>query len=282
MVDPVALVDGDILVYELSWAAEAFWKYQHAEKNEEVLCPPPFEVVMEMIERRIPEIIAEAGCSEAEMCFSSSTNFRDFIAFTFPYKDGRGVKPFHYKNTTAVLKSMYKYYQQDGLEADDLMGLLMSKSDKYVCTTRDKDLRQVPGMHYGWEANKQPSFGPRRFDEWGEIWIHQRPSGKVIHGGGEKFFFTQLLTGDSVDTVPGIPNCGPVKAFKLVDPCNNPAEALEVCKEEYKKAYGEFWQAVMEEQGNLLWVSREAKNGLVKLWNGRWMNYQTGEYAQED
>lgn len=281
------LIDGDILAYELAFAAESFWKHLHKEKGEEVQGPPPFEIVEEMIERRIPEIIQESESTGVpEMCFSGSKNFRNFIAFTQPYKDKRAARPFHYKNVKFVLSNTYKTHLVEGLEADDLIGLLMTKSPgKYICVTRDKDLRQIPGMHYGWEVNKQPAFGPYEFNELGVVFLQRGKSTKII-GGGAKFFFCQVLMGDSVDTVPGIPGMGPVNAYAIINGCDTVQKCEEAVSEAYKAAYGLDWRTVMREQARLLYMTREGKNGFIKLWGFSdeepiWMNYQTGEILIE-
>lgn len=276
------LLDADIIAYELSFAAEAFWKYIHAEKGEEVTGPPPFDVVEEMVERRIPEIIKESGADGTpELCFTGEGNFRNFIAFTHPYKANRNEKPFHYYNTVFYLKLLYKHHVVDGLEADDLMGILMTANPgKYICISRDKDLRQIPGLHYGWEVHNQPAFGPHEFNHFGSVVL--TPKNKIV-GGGMKFFYCQLLMGDSVDTVPGINKLGPVKAYAIINPCTTIEECELAASEAYKKAYGLDWLSVMREQGRLLYMSRKVdKNKNVLLWGLQgetevWINYQTGE-----
>ena len=278
------LVDGDILAYELSFAAEAYWKYQHAERNEEVVVPPPFDVVQSMMDARIPEIVAESGAvGNPELCFTGNGNFRHFIAATQPYKADRAEKPFHYYNTMFILKLMYKHHIKDGLEADDLMGILLtSYPDKYICISRDKDLRQIPGWHYGWEVGKQPSFGPHKYEGIGEISLTSGKSRKIV-GGGMKFFYCQMLMGDRVDTVPGIPGTGPVTAYNIISPCTTIEECENAVAEAYKVAYPDNWKNVMIEQGQLLYMTREVnKNGQIKLWkpfqeDEEWIDYQTGE-----
>ena len=278
----IPILDGDILAYELSFAADAFWKYSHAEKGEVPTDPPPFDVVQEMIERRIPEIIQESGATGVpEMCFTGSGNFRNFIAFTKPYKANRNEKPFHYKNTLFVLKLMYKHHVVNGLEADDLMGILMTANPgRYICISRDKDLRQIAGHHYGWEVHNQPAFGPYEYDYFGEIAL--TPKKKIV-GGGMKFFYCQLLMGDSVDTVPGIAGTGPVTAYAIINPCNTVEECEAAVAVAYQKAYGLDWLSVMREQGRLLHMTRRVdKNKNVLLWGLQgepevWINYQTGE-----
>lgn len=280
----IGLVDGDIVAYELSFAAEAFWRHLHAERGEEVTCPPPFDIVQEMIDRRIPEILEEAGVEECEFAFTGKGNFRNFIAFTEKYKDRIAEKPYHYKNIYAVLKSMFVHHCRDGLEADDVIGILMNHyPGKYICVSRDKDLKAIPGWHYGWELGNQPSFGPKDVDVIGYVQLNHK---RKIVGAGLSFFYAQLLMGDKTDSIPGIPGLGDVTAFRIISPCANALEMEEACAREYKKAYGLYWNTVMREQGRLLWMSRQVKNGYVKLWGladdpVTWMNVLTGETVEE-
>lgn len=283
----IGAVDADILTYELSYAAEAFWKGWHKEKGEEPVGPPPFDVIMGMVEERIPYILEKAGVSESEFYFSGDHNFRNFIAITRPYKENRPPRPFHYKNTKAYLKSEFKWFAVEGLEADDLISLRMRKSPgKYICITRDKDLRQNPGWHYGWETHNQAAFGPYEYDEFGEIQLSPKRD-KVI-GGGRKFFYAQLLTGDSTDTIPGIPKLGPVKAYNLLKDAKDIGECEFICSEAYKRSYGLYWNQVMREQGRLLNLAQDVdKEGNVLLWSpigepDLWINYRTGECFEKD
>lgn len=279
MVTP--LLDADILAYELAFAAEASWKHRLAERGEEPEGPPPFDVVQEMIDRRVPEIIeASGGTGVPELCFTGDLNFRNHVAFTQAYKSNRSPRPFHYKNTAFVLKLQYKHHLVNGLEADDLMGILMTAHpDKYICISRDKDLRQIKGWHYGWEVHNQPSFGPYEYSDFGEITLTAK---RKLVGGGMKFFYCQLLMGDKVDTIPGIPGLGTVTAYTIINPCNTIEECEAAIKVPYQKHYGIEWLSVMREQGRLLHMSRRVdKQKNVLLWSPLgepelWMNYETG------
>ena len=195
---------------------------------------------------------------------------------------GMGERPWHYKNVKAFLKSKYKWIERDWLEADDLIGIAMSKHPgKYICITRDKDLRMLPGHHYGWEVGKQPSYGPRLVDDIG--FLQLSPCRKKITGGGLKFFYYQLLKGDSVDTIPGIPGFGVVTIFSLLGACQSESEMLEAVCAVYEKHYGVYWKERLIEVGRLLNMVREERNNYTEilLWNPfqetkEWMHVETG------
>lgn len=264
------LIDGDVILYEVGFAAEAAWKFFLAEKLGDVnvpIDPPPFDFVYEILENRIANICAVAGATEAPLIyFTGKENFRYEIALSAPYKERLGVKPFHYYNIKTVLQFDHQTFENPRLEADDLIAIEMHRRPgEVICCTRDKDLRAVPGWHFGWELNNQPQFGPMLVEGFGEIMLS--PKRDKIIGWGEKFFWSQMMTGDPVDTIPGIPKCGAVGAFKVVGPCLDSAEAFKSVSEAYRASYGDRWADVMLEQGRLLHMTRELhEDGSPVLW----------------
>lgn len=267
-----ALIDADIILYEVSFAAEAYWKYLHAERGEEPVGSPPWEIVENMLHERIQEIVEESGAEgEPILFFTGKNNFRERLAKTFVYKAERPPKPFHYANIKAYLQSCYKFYQEEGLEADDLLGIFLTAyPDKYICCSRDKDLKQIPGWHYGWEVNKQAAFGPERVDEIGRLELIQKTNGKKLLGTGAKFLHVQMLTGDRVDTIPGLPRYGIVKAFNTINPCNTIEEMEKAVLEAYKGVYGESGEERMIEIGRMVYMTRIRKKNDIMLYSPSW------------
>jgi DNA polymerase-1 len=82
------------------------------------------------------------------------------------------------------------------LEADDLIGMLVSSGDA-IGVTVDKDLRQIPGWHWNPDKETEPVY--------------------VSQEEGDKFFYTQWMTGDTTDNVWGLWKVGPAKAKKILD-----------------------------------------------------------------
>jgi hypothetical protein len=58
-----------------------------------------------------------------------------------------------------------------------------------------------------------------------------------LKGSGLKFFYSQLLTGDTVDNYPGIPGCGATKAFELLEPATSEEELFYIVRDAYKANY---------------------------------------------
>lgn len=183
-------------------------------------------------------------------------NFRESLATTRPYKGTRsGVKPFHFDNLTHHLLNCFDTKLAIGYEADDLISIdHRLNPDTTIICSRDKDLRITPGYHYGWTCGSQPAFGPRKIDEFG--FLEMRDNGK-LRGGGLKFFYLQMLTGDTVDNIPGIKGYGPKKAFKVLEDCTNEEELFTAVAEVYKEKAGDNWRDYYKEQASLLWMIQE-------------------------
>lgn len=60
-----------------------------------------------------------------------------------------------------------------------------------------------------------------------------------LKGTGLKFFYSQLVTGDTVDNYPGIPGAGAKAAYELLDGCKTEAELYYAVLGKYKEKYGE-------------------------------------------
>lgn len=266
------LLDSDIICYEVAFAANTYWKKLHEERGEDVTVSPPWEIVADMLDTRIPEIVDGAGGEgEPILFFTGKNNFREQLAVTFDYKALRPAKPFHYANIKAYLQSKYKFYEEDGLEADDLLGIfLTAHPDLYICASRDKDLKQIPGWHYGWEVNKQASFGPELIDEIGYLTLSDDPKNRKLLGTGSKFLHVQMLMGDRTDTIPGLPNMGKVKAFKLINPCSTINEMEQVVLSEYKKVFGDEAEERMIEMGRMVYMIRWRQGDHIKLYTPSW------------
>lgn len=267
----LALIDSDILQYEVAFAAESRLKFMFKEQEREPDgSPPPYSWIPEMVDERVNAIMQQSECvGEPIMLFTGPNNFRFNIAFTQPYKERDDAKPYHHANVKTYIESKYRCLEREGLEADDLIGMMMTKyPGKYMCCSRDKDLRQIPGWHFGWELHKQPQFGPMEIDEYGFLELRQSGKRKFLVGGGDKFFYSQLLTGDSTDDIPGCDGIGPVGAYEILKDCRTSEDCFEAVRKEYQHRYGLYYPEYLLEQGRLLRMVRSLEpDGMPTLWN---------------
>lgn len=271
-------IDADILVYEIG---------QFVDKETGELVILAFDSAKELLDQKIREIEEECWADEPStlyltndptlhkiyerhckvnglQCPEYKENFRVGVAKAKPYKGKRDKeKPFHRDNLRAYMLSNYDTKVANGIEADDLICIDANGRDDFTICTRDKDLRMVEGRHFGWPCGNQPQFGPLEVKGIGEIKLTKNG----IKGVGCKFFYSQLITGDSVDNIPGLPRGGPAMAYKLLNDLEDEPSMLEAVTSKYKEKLGDDWEAYFEEQVNLLYMVRELdKEGNPVLW----------------
>jgi hypothetical protein len=271
------LIDADILLYEIG----SIGQYIDEESGE--IVTRDFDFVAYHLDQKVKEICGMVWATEPPILFLTNNwrihkkenrqrkregkeekefvpNFREKVAKAKKYKGTRlPEKPFHYDNLIAYMRGNYDVRIAEGYEADDLICIeqysRLDKLDTIICT-RDKDLRICPGMHFGWECGKQRQFGPKRVSEVGEIHLVGNKT-KSIKGEGLKFFYSQMITGDSVDNIPGLPKGGPVMADKLLADCETEEQMFLRVSAAYKNKLGDEWRPYFQEQANLLWMCRE-------------------------
>lgn len=246
------LIDADVLLYEVGFAVESSWK---AEGKDGL---PPFDYAAQSMDARIGNICAMVEATEPPILYlTGHGNFRIELAKTTPYKERPSNKPFHYYNLKAYIKAIYNVITAMGMEADDAMAIEQTRrpSETIICT-RDKDLRAIPGWQFGWELGNQPQFGPRCIDGLGELGLNDKRN-KLI-GTGLMFFYSQCLTGDSVDTIPGLGGkTGCVKAYNILQGAGSHRELFTRVLTSYVGLYGEErGRERLLEQGRLLHMTR--------------------------
>jgi len=285
MVQP--LIDADVLRYEVGAIGE------FVENGEKVY--RDFDFVRETFDGKIRDICEAVGATKPPLLYLTGDpklneginkrrareglnpiefipNFREALAEGKAYKGTRkGEKPFHYRNLTSHIISNYDTTVSNGCEADDLICIeqyaRLADKDTIICT-RDKDLRQCPGLHYGWECGKQPEFGPVEYDMLGSIELVRAKSGPKITGGGFAFFAAQMLTGDPVDNIGGLKGMGAIGAYELLQHCDTVEGYLNAVRGAYKARLGDEWGVVAQEQAHLLWMVRERlEDGSLKMFD---------------
>lgn len=257
-----ALVDGDILRYEIGYAAETGWQTEGE--------MPPFDYVEHLFNLRIQNICAETQAFEEPIIFiSEGSNFRYDVAKKKAYKATRvSKKPYHFDNLTAYIKGQTNHLIATGIEADDLMCIVQCDNElvcgatpeirwgNTIICSRDKDLKQCPGWHYGWELGRQPSFGPELVNGLGRFELIRTNNQPKIVATGLYSFYAQVLMGDVVDNIPGIKGFGPVAVEELFRGVGSEEELLSRVITAFHKEYGNEWETELLEQGKLCWMIR--------------------------
>lgn len=249
-----ALIDGDVLVYACGFASDAAAKGKlisqigeeayklHVEM--EGAPHEPLRNTLHGVNEKIASVMRAVGANKRTIYVSHPVNYREQI---FPdYKANRDVthKPYWYREIQDYLFDRCgALYSEEGDEADDALGIAQSRAvpGKTIICTNDKDLDMIPGLHYNWSPSKI-SKGVYEVDEI----------------EGLRNFYTQLITGDGTDNIPGL--------FK-----HSKRKATEKITSPLQKLFFErdMWQYVvevykgdvefLEMTGQLLWIKRENK-----------------------
>jgi hypothetical protein len=231
-----SLTDGDIIVYRAGFAAEGTL---YTIMDEEIGIPiaGPFDSAAEY-----KQYLKDEGIDPAEQCvvierertheplshalanvksimanihdqigtgpvfLSQGKCFRTKIATMLEYKGNRkdAPKPVWYNEIREYLVKHYGALIYNAIEADD--ALAIAQTSDSVIVSIDKDLLQVPGMHYNWVRDEKLLVTP-------EV--------------GLRKLYQQVLTGDGTDNIPGIYGIGDVNARKLIGPLADEEEMIE-------------------------------------------------------
>jgi len=140
----------------------------------------------------------DTGLKEFKLCFSGLQNFRKTLNPS--YKANRkGRKPVGYMALKSWAKETYPHMEKDVLEADDCLGILMTKfKGKAVICSMDKDLLTIPGRMW--------HLSPDTSGKWVES----------TEAEANYRFLTQTITGDHTDGYSGIPGTGPKGAEAIL------------------------------------------------------------------
>ena len=116
------------------------------------------------------------------------------------YKSNRrGVrKPVGYAAMKTWVISKYPTITKPGLEGDDCLGILATRpGNECIVVSDDKDLKTIPGRLYRPRADEMLT---------------------ITEQDADRFFLTQVLTGDPTDGYKGLPGVGPKKAEAILGP----------------------------------------------------------------
>lgn len=210
----IALVDGDIVAYRCAASAE---------KEDRDISFMRADIMMN-------DLMSETGGTSHKVFLSGKreNNFRFKVNSEYKANRVDMVRPIHLEATKEFLVTHWQAQVCQDYEADDGMGIEQREQGTVICSI-DKDLLQVPGLHYNF-VKKITTI--------------------ITQDEGLKRFYTQVLTGDRTDNVFGLQGIGPVKAAKLLEGLL-PEEYYNACREAYND------DDRLHNNCQLLWVLRE-------------------------
>ena len=221
----IALVDGDVLLYQAIWGTE------------------DVEEAKIKLDEVLQAVIENTFCSDYLIAIGGPNNWREEF---FPeYKRSRS-RLASKKNRAEHFEELKEWFCQHpnsvvahGFEADDLIRIWALEAardgDPYIVCTIDKDLDCIPGKH----------FKPGR-DEYYE----------VDEESADTHYWRQILMGDAVDNIPGLSKVGPVKANKILEGCDNNNKRKAAVINAYKQHYGDQWKPYLLANGRLIHIWR--------------------------
>lgn len=202
----------------------------------------PVEHALHNVKVAIEKSLKAVECTEFDctLYLSGDNNYRYDIAKTRPYKGNRDAahRPTHEHAIRDYMRSTWVTEVSEGNEADDELGIAQCKYGPYesVIITLDKDLDMIPGFKYNFSKDV-------RYD--------------VTEEEAHYNFCKQLLMGDSVDNIPGIPKIGRKKAEGILDGVSQ-HDLLRTVVEAYaSKCAREDWFEYLTEQAQLIWIQRQ-------------------------
>lgn len=217
-------IDGDVLRYSAGFAAE----------------DEPVTHLYSTLNSMVRGIVEACQAETFTVLLTGKGNFREEVATIRPYKGNRtGRKPDNFDEATEFLILNKDAIVVTGEEADDQLGI-RAMAHGHTIATIDKDLDNVPGWHYNWQRKELYYITPLQ----------------AMH-----HFFTQLLTGDRVDNIPGLFAMTGKKATKnikgAVAACTTPEECYAHVFMTYNESTDEPPETVkawLLEIGRLLWI----------------------------
>lgn len=244
----VALIDGDVVAYRCGFAAQhkeysvlseryghlatvrtkkealelikGFDEMNSGEAAIEVGTHiEPIAHTLHTVKLVIQRALEDTDADEYKVYLSKGKNFRYDVATLKPYKGNRKEedKPTHLKEIRDYLMERYSAIEVEGIEADDQISIDARKINgsgghlAVVCSV-DKDLKQIPGMHYNIATHEHDYVT----DE------------EALYN-----LYSQILTGDSVDNIPGLKGIGPKTAKKILAGAKDEQEMWERAVKKY-------------------------------------------------
>ena len=188
------IIDTDLYLFRATSAAET-----------EVEWDPDVDDVVDLADAKqafqdqMASISKKLGVDNIVCALSDSkANFRKDIDPTYKSNRRKTRKPLGYAAMKDWVRHNYATIMKPGLEGDDCLSILSTRpGNECIMVSDDKDMLGCPGQLF------RPST-----DELHEISVED----------ADRFFLTQVLTGDPTDGYKGLPGVGPKKAEAILGP----------------------------------------------------------------
>ncbi len=201
-----AIVDADFLIYTAAWASREHPFESHAVLRKKI------EEMCNNLKVHTDHIVLAATSKEVPL-------LRDSIYTMAKYKGKRVDEP-----AISIVKEQLRQtlmgfcVSVPGYEADDILYSFATAFPSVLMVSADKDLNNVPGYH----------INPKKMHE-----VYRISAEEALHT-----LWMQVLTGDTVDNIRGIPKIGPIKAQQLLKHCDSASEYATTALAAYTQYFG--------------------------------------------
>lgn len=204
------LIDADIIVFR--FAAEGETSVESAEAPGTWMVNADADVSVANAQAYIDSLVKRFNATDYVLCATDGRNFRKDVDATYKAQRKATRPPILLDHMKAWLRAKPQTKTKDGLEADDIMGIMSTSPFSYpdkkkIIVSIDKDMEQIPG----WLFNPMKDAAPR----------------EISKVQGDRKFFEQVLVGDQVDGYPGLKGCGPVTAKAILEGLTDEAALWE-------------------------------------------------------
>tara|TARA_B110000879_G_scaffold42574_1_gene60145 strand:+ start:2206 stop:3015 length:810 start_codon:yes stop_codon:yes gene_type:complete len=190
-----ALIDADIIAFRAAALADGDDPFEPGQKRKDMNLGDCEDIARE----QISDILRACETDQALLVFSPDDrrNFRKSVSGSYKQSRAPSGKPRYYWELVNSLRQNYRCNQVDGIEGDDLLGILQTGDyfDDTIIVSSDKDMLTIPGKLYNHVRREFTHVTPNEAN-W--YWMYQ------------------TLMGDSTDGYPGLIGTGRVKAERLL------------------------------------------------------------------
>lgn len=201
------LIDADVLAYQAASALEkavewepGFWTW-HVE----------FDAVWQRVDQMVADIKEKLEADKVVLCLTDPDhNFRLDVLPTYKTHRKSTKKPLVLFHLKEWLVENRNGVMVDGLEGDDVMGILATRpsKDEKIIVSIDKDMKTIPCNYVRTRAV---------VDECGAELVGAFEILKITEDEAHRFHMLQTLMGDVTDGYDGCPGIGATIAQKIID-----------------------------------------------------------------
>jgi len=242
--ETVALVDAEIIVYQACADCTV-----EERVGDEYTWTLDKRAALNRAVERVEQASREIGATDIVLAAGSVENWRKRICETYKANRAGKKKPLGYGDVIEALGLVYRLERKPRLEADDVLGILMTGEfeDRGVIVSNDKDMLTVPGRHYN------PSD----------------PNPKIVSVDAERAEIEHAvlaLAGDSADGYKGCRGVGEKGARDALSSRRSNQSVWQAALEQFRKAGHD--EAYALQQFRISYVMRDGdlKGDVVKLW----------------